>query len=244
MSRYAPGTTPEQIAQHEKLMRDRQDLIRAGGRVEPMPPMQQGGGKGGSGMQPQTAPNNIDYGSPKDPVQTNYGAPKQTNLSNQLTQQSEYDGLRSVPNTDYYYGNNQMYEKSNYSGGKGAPSGLTQFGGQNFVPVQDANVQGFNRIDTDGNVTYQPSKAMSASLNQGTYQPQNIQSVTDFMQPPQQNLTGYGAGRFLPYQNNFTQPTRGYGPTDGAMPRPMPGSMSGGKGGGGGRPAPTAGGKG
>jgi len=175
---------------------------------------------------------NIDYGRPMNPVQNTYGQPKnQVNLTNQFTKPSEYDGLRSVPNTDYYYGDGKMYQKSNSSGGKGAPSGLTQFGGQNFVPVQDANVSGFNRLGNDGNVTYQPSKAMGASLNQGTYQPQNIQSVTNFIQPPQQNLTGYGAGRFMPYQG-------------GGRPAPMGGSVSGGKGGGGGSPAPTAGGKG
>lgn len=243
MSYYAPGTSLEQIARNEKLRQDRRDRLRAGGRVEPMPPMQQGGGKGGFGQQPTS--NAIDYNRPTEPVQTNYGTPTQTNLGNQLTQQSEYDGLRAVPNTNYYYGDGKMYEKSNYSGGKGAPSGLTSFGGQNFVPVNDANVQGFNRLDTDGNVTYQPSKAMGASLNQGTYQPQSVQSVTNFLQPPQQNLTGYGAGRFMP-QNNFTQPNRGYGFNDGGGYNrpPVSGAMSGGKGAGGGRPAPTAGGKG
>jgi len=150
----------------------------------------------------------LNFAAPRTPVQV-VQAPAQaaTNIDALLNlSKSKYSGLKRVGNTDYYYGNNRMYTPSSFSGGKGAPSGLTNIGGQNFVPV-DADITGFNKSKAEGAdyYTYDPSMAY-ISANKPRYTPPPPRDIMSFLQLPSvqssnMNLqpaeTSYGAGRFL-----------------------------------------------
>ena len=131
---------------------------------------------------------------------------------------SEYSGLQKVGGTDYYYGNNRMYEPTSYSGGKGAPANMKTFGGQNFVPV-DADITGFNKSEIEdgkdkGEFMYSPSMAY-INANKPMSIPAPTPNIMSFLSSPNMNLqpaqTSYGAGRFL---NNGLIPLNFGSPND------------------------------
>jgi len=145
----------------------------------------------------------LNFAAPRTPVQA-VQAPAQpaTNIDALLNlSKSKYDGLKRVGDTDYYYGNNRMYTPSSFSGGKGAPSGLTNISGQNFVPV-DSDITGFNKSKAEGSdyYTYDPSMAY-ISANRPRSMPLPTPNIMSFLSSPNMNLqpaeTSYGAGRFL-----------------------------------------------
>ena len=145
----------------------------------------------------------LNFAAPRTPVQTTQ-VPMQPSIDkNALLNliDSQYSGLQKVGGTDYYYGNNRMYEPTSYSGGKGAPANMEKFGGQNFVPV-DADITGFNKSETDkkGVYEYVPSMAY-LSANKPMSMPAPTPNIMSFLSAPNMNLqpaeTSYGAGRFL-----------------------------------------------
>ena len=145
----------------------------------------------------------LNFAAPRALVQA-VQAPAQpaTNIDALLNlSKSKYDGLKRVGDTDYYYGNNRMYTPSSFSGGKGAPSGLTNISGQNFVPV-DSDITGFNKSKAEGSdyYTYDPSMAY-ISANRPRSIPLPTPNIMSFLSSPNMNLqpaeTSYGAGRFL-----------------------------------------------
>lgn len=125
---------------------------------------------------------------------------------------SQYEGLQSVGNTGYYYGNNRMYEpytitqsspSYGYGYGKGGGSnraeGTVEIGNQAFRPV-DVDVTGFTKTKGENDIyTYDPSMAYIASKTP-TAVTQPVPNIMSFLSTPTQVATpqgNYGAGRFL-----------------------------------------------
>jgi len=130
---------------------------------------------------------------------------------------SEYDGLKQVRNTDYYYGNNRMYEPYTitsspspyggyYGAGKGGGSnraeGTVEVGNQAFRPV-DVDVTGFskNKVGEEDSKIYEYTPSM-AYIYANTPRPTPVQTpnVASFLSTPIATNTptgNYGAGRFL-----------------------------------------------
>jgi hypothetical protein len=125
---------------------------------------------------------------------------------------SQYDGLKQVRDTDYYYGNNRMYEPYTitsspsyyggyYGAGKGGGSnraeGTLEVGDQAFRPV-DVDVTGFSKTKGDNDIySYDPSMAYVLSQ---TPKPKPVQTpnVTSFLSSPTANtyVGSYGTDRF------------------------------------------------
>jgi len=166
----------------------------------------------------------LNFAAPRTPVQTTQ-VPMQPSIDKNALlnlSDSEYSGLQKVGGTNYYYGNNRMYEQDNRSGGKGSIGGgytgnayspYSSIGnnanksetiiidGQRFKTV-DPEIAGFNRLETDkkGVYKYVPSMAY-LSANKPMSMPAPTPNIMSFLSAPNMNLqpteTSYGAGRFL-----------------------------------------------
>lgn len=167
----------------------------------------------------------LNFAAPRTPVQTTQ-VPMQPSIDrNALLNlaDSQYSGLQKVGGTNYYYGNNRMYEQDNRSGGKGVSGGgyrtntssgfyptissnsnkteTITIDGQRFITV-NPDITGFNKLETDkkGVYEYVPSMAY-LSANKPMSMPAPTPNIMSFLSAPNMNLqpaeTSYGAGRFL-----------------------------------------------
>jgi len=136
---------------------------------------------------------------------------------------SQYEGLKSVGDTDYFYGDNKMYKKYTPSPSSNSyqigyypiygyqtpsqPSYETlKVGNQNFRTV-DVDVPGFVKTKreepADNYYTYRPSMAyVYSNMPKPTYTQQQLNNVTSFLSAPTAPANMYdgvshGAGRFL-----------------------------------------------
>jgi len=128
--------------------------------------------------------------------------------------QSQYDGLKQVKGTDYYYGNNRMYEPYTitsspsyyggyYGAGKGGgggsnrAEGTLEVGDQAFKPV-DVDITGFSKTKGDNDIySYDPSMAYVYSQTPRPA-PLPTPNVTSFLSSPTANtyVGSYGTDRF------------------------------------------------
>jgi hypothetical protein len=165
---------------------------------------------------PQLAPNIVS--APKNNVDVD----SLLGLTN-----SQYDGLQSVGDTGYYYGNNRMYEPYTITvsqptfgfGGyylqppqSNRAAGTIEVGSQAFRPVSE-DVAGFTKTKGENDIyDYAPSMAY---VYANTPRPAPVQTpnVTSFLSSPTMpSYSGnYGAGRFLNTGNllgfNFGTPS-------------------------------------
>ena len=126
---------------------------------------------------------------------------------------SQYEGLQSVGDTGYFYGDNKMYEPytitrsapSYYGlmygmgGGSNRAEGTIEVDNQAFRPV-DVDITGFSKSKADGSEIYNYDPSMAYVLSQTPRSiPAPTPNVTSFLSTPTANnyVGTYGAGRYL-----------------------------------------------